>query len=190
MFTSHPYIKEMTLISQAFRSERASWRAVIHLNVVRSIHLILDAITRAQNNVNPTASRDSLKAPSTVNPDLLKLKLRLAPLLQAERILIGHLTPAGSGESEATRLLGSKGLKELAVNSTTQWKGAFTRLITGEKNNDASGDDEQAFDPTNPNDPGTILNSCAEDMISLWSNPAVHELLAKQSIRLKDLAGL
>jgi hypothetical protein len=32
---------------QAFRSERATWRAIIQLNVVRSIHIILDALAEA-----------------------------------------------------------------------------------------------------------------------------------------------
>ncbi|KAF9465088.1 guanine nucleotide binding protein, alpha subunit [Collybia nuda] len=174
---------------KAFRSERASWRAVIQLNVVRSIHLILDAITRAQNNAPSTTSRDSLRGPS-IGPDLLKLKLRLSPLLQVEQFLTSRLTAVGSGESEPTQLTYSRNFKELAINSTMQWKGAFARLMTGEKeSSDDSSDVEPVSDPNDPNDPGNILHACSDDMISLWSNEVVQELLDIQNLRLEEMAG-
>lgn len=157
--------------------------------MVRSIHLILDAINRAQNNAPPTASRDSLRTPH-IGPDLLKLKLRLSPLLQVEQFLTARLTPIGSGESEATQL-SSRNIKELAVNSTMQWKGAFARLMAGEKNSsDTASDDDYIPDPNDPNDPGNILNACTADMISLWGNSVVQELLDIQNLRLEEMAGL
>ena len=69
----------------------------------------------------------------------LKLKLRLSPLLQVEEALIRKLTPAGSGEHEATQLRVVTGAvvnrpraidKELTVNSNFAWVGVFQRMIT------------------------------------------------------------
>jgi len=172
---------------KAFRTERASWRAVIQLNVVRSIHLILDAMTKAQTTAHSTASRDSLNNQVQLSPELLKLKMRLSRLLEVEQVLTRRLTPSGSGESEATQLGHSKnGVKELTINAASQWKNTFTRLLSGESSSD---EEEEVIDWDDPNDPSVILNACSEDMISLWSNPVVQQLLEKQNIRLEDMAG-
>ncbi len=80
----------------------------------------------------------------------LKLKLRLAPLVQVEEALIRRLTPAGSGELEATRLRAygshadrARALeKEVAVNSQFAWKGTFHKLLSRN-----SGDDIAYNDP-------------------------------------------
>ncbi|RDB30446.1 Guanine nucleotide-binding protein G(i) subunit alpha-2 [Hypsizygus marmoreus] len=169
---------------KAFKAERASWRAVIQLNVVRSIHLILDAMTRAQN-----ASDAHLQ----LSPELLKLQMRLAPLLQVEQALIRQLTPSGSGESEPTHLSyaerseRSRNIREVAINSATQWKGAFSRLLTGDPDEDA--DVVEMVDWGNPNDPGVVLNACAQDMVLLWGDPSVQRLLVRQNLRLEEMAG-
>ncbi|TFK39288.1 guanine nucleotide binding protein, alpha subunit [Crucibulum laeve] len=176
---------------KAFRTERASWRAVIQLNVVRSVHLILDAMTRVQKNTSPTSSRDTLTDFPPLTPELLKLKLRLAPLLQVEEVLIRRLTPVGSGETEATQLVSyterSKNyLKEVAVNSAAHWKDAFAKLVSSDTE---SFDSQHAIDFDDPNDPGIVLNACSEDMVKLWNDPLIQQLLEKQNLRMEEVAG-
>ena len=106
----------VSTLSQAFRAEKASWRAVIQLNVVQSIHTILDLVSRAHatsNDILPppsialghdyTSSITSFTPPSPTSsvlkeypilpPELLKLKMRLAPLIQVEATLIRKLVP-------------------------------------------------------------------------------------------------
>ncbi|KAF8906474.1 guanine nucleotide-binding protein alpha-4 subunit [Gymnopilus junonius] len=207
-------LKNFQLIdsSKAFRHERASWRAVIQLNIVRSIRLILDLITEAHahasGDASPaqistgfprllTESADSppIQTQSKVTPDLLKLRMRLLPLQQVEESLLRKMTPAGSAEFEATHLSpmtnrpykGRSGkFKEVAINSTAQWKGAFGRLIATAR---ASMDSAADIDFEDPNDPGVILNACAEDISKLWNDPTVKSLLKAHRIRLESMSG-
>lgn len=194
------YISSLT-ITQAFRLEKASWRAIIQLNVVRSIHVILDAMTRAQQsqydpsapdiNSSPPFHHVELPEMPHFEPELLKLKLRLAPLLRLEDVLIRRLTPAGSAEYEATQfptLNTTKTLvREVAINSTMAWKEVFSRLKPGDRD---SFDSEQVIDWEDPNDPGRVLHECAEDMKKLWEHKTVQELLERQNLRLEEMAGL
>ncbi|KAH9852509.1 G-alpha-domain-containing protein [Lenzites betulinus] len=197
---------------KAFRAERASWRAVVQLNVVRSIRVILEAMAEAQAyhattysgpntpvrthapDLFHSASSSSLKRPPPpLSPEHLKLKLRLAPLVQVEETLIRRLTPAGSGELEATQLRALGGGashadraraldREVAVNSQFAWKGVFHRMI-GRTSQDGDGE------LTDPDDPAGILHACAEDMITLWNDPVIRGLLRSQTIRLEDMPG-
>ncbi|KAF8633628.1 hypothetical protein AX15_001317 [Amanita polypyramis BW_CC] len=183
---------------KAFKTERASWRAVVQLNVVRSIRLILDAVTEAQQNHGTTilfgeTSRASgpVRLPG-LTPEHLKLRMRLLPLQRVEEALLRRLSHAGSMEFEPTHLpsLNEQGppprRKEFAVHSSSQWKVAFGRLLNVTR---TSIDDESYIDFNDPDDPGVILNACSEDMKRLWEDPVIRELLQLMKIRLQDLAG-
>ncbi|KAH8097053.1 G-alpha-domain-containing protein [Cristinia sonorae] len=184
---------------KAFRAERASWRAVIQLNIVRSIRIILEALAehQAQQNAPRPGTAQGPSSPASdikLTPDHLKLKMRLAPLLQVEEALIKKLSPAGSGEVEATQLaqaptssgpIGRYKDKELAVNSSFAWKGVFNRLM----NSTRDSFDSEVIDWDNPEDPGRVIDACSEDMIKLWSDPTIKRLLTAMSIRLEDMGG-
>jgi guanine nucleotide-binding protein alpha-1 subunit len=115
-----------------------------------------------------------------------------------EESLLRKMTPAGSSEIEATHLspvtnlpykMKSGNFKELAINSTTQWKGAFGRLIaTARASFDSAPELEIDFE--DPNDPGFILHACSEDILRLWNDSTVKMLLRAQKIRLEDMGGL
>ncbi|KIL57705.1 hypothetical protein M378DRAFT_27866 [Amanita muscaria Koide BX008] len=170
---------------KAFRAERASWRAVIQLNVVRSIHLILDAIDQA------VVSSYSDRTSHHPSPDLLKLKLRLVPLLEIEKRLLHRLTPAGSGEVEATQLSYTERsrafFKELAINAAVKWKDAFVRSDYDWDRESLNS--EEAIDWDNPNDPGAVLHACSTDMIKLWNSTEARKILEIQNLRIEELAG-
>nr|WBU87317.1 G-alpha-domain-containing protein [Ganoderma boninense] len=193
---------------KAFRAERASWRAVVHLNVVRSIRVILEAIADAQlhqaslNNNSPirTHHPELVHSPSMsslasryrhppLTAEHLKLKLRLSPLVQVEEALIRRLTPEGSGEFEATQLRANgshadraRALdKEVAVNSQFAWKGMLSRVLNRNS--------MDSLEPTDPDDPARILQACADDMITLWRDPTIKKMLRAQGIRLEDMPG-
>jgi len=146
-------------------------------------------MTRAQASSSPSDDYPQL------NSELLVVKMRLSPLLQIERALTRRLTPLDSGESEPTQLSdlsyadrSKKAQKELAVNSATQWKNAFSRLLRTQSVESFSS--EQAIDWDDPNDPGSVLHACSADMARLWADPTIHQLLEKQNIRLEEMAGL
>ncbi|KAH9926690.1 guanine nucleotide binding protein, alpha subunit [Fomitopsis serialis] len=181
---------------KAFRAERASWRAVIHLNVVRSIRIILDVMTEAQsaqaqphspNGARPSSSRSPSESSTRIYPPLtadhLKLKMRLSPLLQVEKALIRKLTPPGSAEFEATHLAQASNVsymerlrqKEVAINSLFAWKGVFGRLMLDGRD---SVESREGIDWDDP-----------EDMIRLWNDDTIRALLQVQGVRLEDQPG-
>lgn len=185
-------LKNFQLIYEpkAFKAERASWRAIIQLNMVRSIHLILGAMTHAQASAQSPSFEDSSDDLPELNPELWMIKMRLSQLLKVEYMLTRMLTPLDSGESEPTPLVerSKSAIRELAVNSTAQWKSKFSRLLRSEFDGDSS-DSEQGIDWDDPNDPGFLLHSCSADMAKLWGDPTIHQLLEKQNIRLEEMAG-
>lgn len=167
----------------------------MQLNVARSIRTILETMTETPQN-----SRSNSPIPpadfSPLTPEHLRLKMRLLPLQQVEEALLRRLSSAGSSEIEATRLLPVTDLpcfgtaangKEITVNSTSQWKFAFSRLLSNPRSSFDSGAD---IDFEDPNDPGVILHACAEDMIQLWNDPTIKALLSARKQRLEDMAGL
>ena len=172
----------------------------MQLNVVRSVRFILDTITEAHSSSisRPSTGNSAADGPSslTVGPELLKLRMRLLPLQQVEESLLRKMAPAGSAEFEATHLspvtslpfkMRAGNFKELAINSTTQWKGAFGRLMATAR---ASFESATEIDFEDPNDPGFILHACSEDILKLWNDPTVKRLLKAQKVRLEDMGGL
>ncbi|KAF7349227.1 hypothetical protein MSAN_01712100 [Mycena sanguinolenta] len=181
---------------KAFRAERASWRAIVQLNVVRSIHVILDVITRAQSRRPTTGENGSPDSP-VVDDELATLKMRLSPLIRVEEVLMQRLIPIGPDKSDAARLAQLTNIpyselprnvnREVAVHSANPWKDVFKRLKGIDDNE--SFDSEKAIDWEDPTDPGVVLHALAEDMKALWSNQTVQALLDRQNLRLQEAAG-
>ncbi|KAF8906840.1 guanine nucleotide binding protein, alpha subunit [Gymnopilus junonius] len=179
---------------KSFRAERASWRAVVQLNVVQSFRNILDAVARIENQEQPSpGSPQSPKRGPLLTPEILGIKLRLQPLADVEKNLIRRITTAGSGQVDpdfrhgSSNVHPSKGtLKEIAINSTIPWKHAFSRLLKSDHR--SSFDSADAIDWDDPEDPWAILNQCSQDMIQLWNSPSIKQLLTKKMVRNEDLS--
>ena len=110
------------------------------------------------------------------------LRLRLLPLLSVEASLRRRLDPGD--EFEATRR-GSDwqpSNKELYVRSQSNWKDTLARL-RGRRSGDDSGID---FD--DPEDPGHVIHACRDDMMTLWRDPIVRQIV--HDLRLEDMPGL
>ncbi|KAG1840836.1 guanine nucleotide binding protein, alpha subunit [Suillus subalutaceus] len=179
---------------KAFRSERASWRAVIQLNVVQSIHAILDLMSRAHSSAhipstpinhitNPSSTPTPSKEYPPLNSEHLKLKMRLAPLLQVEAALMKKLIPNGHAQfSNPAQSLPIQ--QEISVNSSAGWKNTFNRLMGRN-----SCDSADLIDWADPDDPGVVLNACAEDMKRLWTDPIVRKLMEVEKMRPEEMAG-
>ncbi|KAG8216486.1 guanine nucleotide binding protein, alpha subunit [Butyriboletus roseoflavus] len=193
---------------KAFRAEKASWRAVIQLNVVQSIHAILDLIAKAHAASNGMSSAASISSghastsSATSSPtgtaskeyppltsDHLKLKMRLAPLIQVEAALIRRLLPPDQVDNLArSNLTSFPSNREISVNSNTGWKNTFNRLLR----NAGARDSCESIDLINwsdPDDPGVVLHACLEDMIKLWADPTVKKLMDIEKMRPEEMAG-
>ncbi|KAF9551729.1 G-alpha-domain-containing protein [Agrocybe pediades] len=183
-----------------FRKERLSWRAVIQLNVVQSIRVILDFISRAEEeSSSPVSPTSPHRTAALLNADILAIKNNLQPnIVAAESTLIRRLTSGGSasngGPTRPTGMISDhKGtLKEIAINSAVNWKRAFKRN-KGEKTGGGEGcdtADEDAIEwEDDPEDPWLLLQGHVQDMIALWSSPNVKKLMGKQSGRIEDISG-
>ncbi|KAF8136929.1 guanine nucleotide binding protein, alpha subunit [Boletus edulis] len=195
---------------KAFHAEKASWRAVIQLNVVQSIHAILDLISTAHTASNAASSSASTSSghassslPSSLysptgttpkeypplTPDHLKLKMRLAPLIQVEAALIRKLLPLDQVEVLArSNLTSSPFNQEISVNSSAGWKTAFNRLLRNANGRDSC-DSIDLINWSDPDDPGVILHACSDDMIKLWADPTIRKLMAVEKMRPEEMAG-
>ncbi|KAG8916116.1 hypothetical protein FRC00_000575, partial [Tulasnella sp. 408] len=136
----------------SFSAERDSWKAIVYLNLVKSVRKMLDAISVDDGDTfsdddptgSPTASRgnskDALRSGTPIsffpNEDpnsrvstddtyaqFAAIKLRLSPLAVAEEQLIRRL--AGPGEEEATQF--GSWAPHPAASSTSRIKEVFVR---------------------------------------------------------------
>ena len=196
--------------NQAFRAERTSWRAVIHLNVVQSIHAILDLVSKAHAASSGTSSSSSISSGHTstsssaassptgttpgeyppLTPELLKLKMRLTPLIQVEAALIRRLLPPDQVEGLARSNLTAPPFHQgISVNSGAGWESAFDRLLRNSSGRDSC-ESVDLLTLADPYDPGMILHACSEDMIKLWADPTVRKLMEIENMRPEEMAGL
>ncbi|KAJ7628197.1 guanine nucleotide binding protein, alpha subunit [Mycena polygramma] len=180
---------------KAFRAERASWRAIIQLNVIRSVRIILDALGPTSNPADQTSPRSSCSSYSSrdslrPDADLLGIRMRLLRLVEMGDELARRLgTPADppvAPQGPATSpLFRRRAGKEIALNSTVAWKNAFMRDDATRE----SVETQDLVDWENPNDPGVVLYERADDLRRLWAHPTVHAVLERQGIRLQESPG-
>ena len=158
---------------------------MIQLNVVRSTRLIVDTITMAHEVGGEYPP---------LGPEHLKLKMKLSPLLRMEDLLIQKLAPNAQhqikGESPDPAFNNAANAPdapavpirtELTVNSRSTWKSAFRKWKK-------SGAEEIDFD--DPTDPGRVLFACKDDVIALWNDPVVRQILEIAHVRPQDQGGL
>jgi hypothetical protein len=185
-----------------WKQERASWRAVIQLNLIRSVITLVDTL-QAEMDTPPEEydpTRDSTDSivleprfaiPLTDKHQLLKL--RLGPLRRVETDLKRRL---GAGADEVTNEGGGvlDGLesqpKEFCVRgwkSALEGPGAMVKAMKGGGSRNGHAEDEKAM----PVDEATeVIARCKEDMKMLWEDDAVKAVLTRRRIRLEDSAGL
>ncbi|KAI0053196.1 G-alpha-domain-containing protein [Auriscalpium vulgare] len=179
---------------KAFRTERVIWRAVIQLNVVRSIHLILNTISDARLLQKTTRSPSHTPSPSygsrptsptvaDLTSEHARLQLSLSPLVRVEEALVRKLQLSAGQPA-----LDAGVAKEVALNSTSGWKGNFVGRVLARRSGEG-GDEDDGIDWDDPNDPGRVINACGEDMMRLWEDPVVRELLDRAGVRLREMSG-
>ncbi|KAJ6556372.1 guanine nucleotide binding protein, alpha subunit [Mycena capillaripes] len=180
---------------EAFRRERASWRAIIHLNVIRSVSLILDALSPGSAAADPPSARSSCSSRDSLRPDadLLGIRMRLLPLGAIGDAVSRRLTtPDDAPGTPQTPTFPSpvrrRAGKEIALNSTVAWKEIFMRGPS-ECDSDSFNGDEEGDDLENSDDPRIALYEHAEDMRRLWAHPTVQAILEHRGLRLQESSG-
>ncbi|KAF6760106.1 guanine nucleotide binding protein, alpha subunit [Ephemerocybe angulata] len=172
---------QMQYAQKAWAEERASWKAVVLLNLVRSVNTVIDIITGTMEGVDLLSSDPSSQL-TPLNETHRNLSRRLGVLRQIERDLRLLL---GSGADETEPEGGDGGpqftpkVQEFCVQSSSGWKGILSRVrgpSTG-KENDVQ---RVAFQ---------VISSCRDDILRIWNDPGTQSVLKNRQAHLEDTPG-
>ncbi|KAG8977419.1 hypothetical protein FRC05_001817 [Tulasnella sp. 425] len=201
--------------TNALQSERLSWRLVIHLNLVKSIRRILEAVTNAQSALDspmtkrsivpsddrwdtsasgiacPRMSVDSFQSTLTASTpdtsDFTDFKLRLMPLLRAEEILATKLASPDSLYYRGDALGGREGYNRLSwTDSAGNGKEMYVR--SGDMWKLETGVVSDIGDP-DIDEAANLIFKARDDMMRLWVSPAVRGILEREKINLSESSG-
>ncbi|KAL7284024.1 hypothetical protein ACG7TL_001299 [Trametes sanguinea] len=191
----------------AFREERILWRAVIQLNIVRSIHTILEALNDVRRrDVYPSSTYTSDPDSDSESENhvslpyhLEELRRRLYPLHHVESLLIAKLVPPNEHEATTLGVGGSNSVngnvphyggahgmpshafhhQEIFVRPGASWK-----LRSQGRPQSAGTTGQETVDESQ-----TVLHRCCQDMVSLWNDSVVRQILRRRKIRLEESPG-
>jgi hypothetical protein len=209
---------QMKYARAAWNQERASWRAVVQLNVLRSIIAIVEML-QAEIDNEPIASRPLSSAEistGALRPSLdttsseteATLQPPPVPLTNKHHVLKLRLGPLRRVEADLRKQLGMAAAEELAggpygvlddVVDDDPSVASLVRKRTKEFGvrgwSDALGgwtkNPKEVGDGNLPIDDATeVIASCREDMKAIWTDDAVRGILAKRRMRIQDSAGL
>ncbi|KAF8970665.1 guanine nucleotide binding protein, alpha subunit [Flammula alnicola] len=141
---------QLTYARREWTEERAAWRAVIFLNLVRNVNEILAHLNSEMSDLpwNPDDSQEDLLAPRPPRalPRLKftdkhkTLKTRLAPLAHVQHALEAKLGTASlephstsvntAAPFEHPATPNRRALQEFSINSSNGWKSALDRFRT------------------------------------------------------------
>lgn len=175
----------MAYAQKSWAEERASWRAVVLLNLVRSVNNVVDILTDTLDSADLLASGSSEPEQqlTPLNETHRTIMKRLGVVRQIERDLRMLL---GSGASEVEPDGGDQGpqfnpkVQEFCVRSSSGWKDILHRV-----RNTGSGKDQdvqaKAFQ---------VVRSCQDDILRIWSDPATKSVLKNRQVAIEDSPGL
>ncbi|KAG6379560.1 guanine nucleotide binding protein, alpha subunit [Boletus reticuloceps] len=185
----------------AFREERILWRGVIQLNVVRSVRTIMDALSNVRRPPVDSGGEDSDDDAIHIPHEIDLLRMRLTPLRHIEALLIAKLIPPSQDDAasfhggssfsayQSRRSTSAERLwrtQEVFVRPGATWKGALAKSTRRDGRPISLGDTGM----TTRDEAQEVLHSCSDDIISLWDNKFVREVLRRRKIRLEELPGL
>jgi len=202
----------MQFARDTWLEERSSWRAVIRLNLVRSINHILDLLANELAlRQSPSQSPGRLATTSAATPYQGRsngdhsqpkfnehhrvLRLRLTPLKNVERDLERRLgaisqevSPGPQSEAFTEALPLPPRSSEAYVQSRDGWRSALAKIRPRRPDDENS----RAAETRARKDAelAEVISGCAEDMRALWEDPAVRELLKREDVRMEHSPGL
>ena len=178
-----------------WEKERAGWRSVVQLNVVRTIISIQKVIEAEMNGDVPADSEDDQPCYNEANLDEVfkftdrhqLLMIRLTPLLGVEAELKHRL---GAGTDPVSMPFNSMSATPFDTPSGNQFrrKPEFSVRSWREVLDPSS---RVADSSSNTLDaPTSVLVGCRDDMKALWDDKAVRLAIKRHRLQLPDSAGL
>ncbi|KAI0248951.1 G-alpha-domain-containing protein [Lactifluus subvellereus] len=174
---------QMQYARETWLEERSSWRAIIQLNLIRSVVSLLDLLGEALTNSASDTASFSLTEKHRL------LRLRLAPLRGVQQDLQHRL---GAATVEESSNPGSGAVlprpSEFAIRSRDGWRSALERFRARpqdaqETARAADARVRKAAEVTE------VVVGCADDMKALWEDGVVQEMLRRKKIRMEEEPG-
>lgn len=207
----------MRYASADWKQERASWKAVIQLNLIRSVFIILDTLEAEMINEPITApddfnvstdallrsSLDTIMRTSIDNPADNEPIKKLPIDLQKHQLLKLRLSPLQPVEADLKRRLGA-GTEDIGPANTGVLSDHTMTLDRRREFGvrawkDALGNFVRHRNTTEEkkgewhrelHDEATeVIASCREDVKALWMDETVRAVLEKRRMRVEDSAG-
>ncbi|KAL0057010.1 hypothetical protein AAF712_016371 [Marasmius tenuissimus] len=196
-----------------FHAERMAWRAVIYLNLIKSVTRLLNALTPdGEEEANDESISASTEGDQGAVPNFETYKQRLQPLFHLETRLSQLLS--SPDEIEPTQLArlssarnqmnahimpnsvlspshhGNAHFKrtEVTVHTFKNWKKTVSFANKWNPMSPDKGETQEWWD--NPEDLGHGLHAYAPAMLDLWKDPHVKKWLEEKKIRPQESAGL
>ncbi|KDR78260.1 hypothetical protein GALMADRAFT_209667 [Galerina marginata CBS 339.88] len=208
---------QLTYARREWYEERAAWRAVIFLNLVRNVNEILAHLTSEMSDLpyNPDDSQEDLSGPRPPRAlPRLKfteqhrvLRMRLGPLSNVQHAL-EHRLGTASLEPHSTSVntaaafeqpapANRRALQEFSINSSNGWKSALDKFRTKNPTRQESGNSSpssstakgKAKETDAEDDIVEVIASCRDDIKALWEDDIVGETLNRRKVRLEDAPG-
>jgi len=153
----------------------------ICFSLERSVRQILQILqeewesTSSKVPAPPTASSSgpSKQSKSTaLTDDHRRIRMRLSPLLSLEQVLTMRLFPSCPNQTE------------ISVRGGSGWKSFISKALTHGKSRPSSSAGRESDETT------TILSACRDDIIALWHDSVVRQVLNSRNARLHEMPGL
>ncbi|KIK38915.1 hypothetical protein CY34DRAFT_808893 [Suillus luteus UH-Slu-Lm8-n1] len=163
--------------------ERASWRAVILLNLVRSANTILDALSQEMDDVE----QDGLDSAFKFDDYYRQYKVRLSPLQAVEsnlKRLLGATEDIQPRKQISPTTIIPNGSQEFFVRSRS-WRN-FLQTTQG-----PDSESPRHFQQDLPTllDSTDVIANGKDDIKTLWRDSHIQAMLWKRKTRLEDSAG-
>ncbi|KAG1859657.1 guanine nucleotide binding protein, alpha subunit [Suillus subluteus] len=182
--------------------ERAAWRAVIYLNLVRNIVRVLDILSRemslAEGEKRPGStaieylsdSDDESTSHGIVYRFSDKhrfMQRRLGPLRSIQSDLENKLASMSATpfDSPGFQILPKRPSRDFGINSTNGWKSALEKL----RPSMMSSARPQRRSDSDHNEITDVLVACKETMLELWQDPVVQQVLSHRKTNIEDSPG-
>ncbi|KAF8644015.1 hypothetical protein AX16_008731 [Volvariella volvacea WC 439] len=204
---------QLTYARREWFEERASWRAVVFLNLVRNVNDILYHLHQETTDAPADDDIDDsdeeqvyYRTTARTLPPLRfteqhhNLKTRLTTLLRVQAEL-EHRLGAASTELYSTSVTTAapfelrrqpqrRGHQEFSINSSNGWKSALDRFRRNRRDRATEVQEGVSQRWVDEEEEITeIIASLRDDIKTLWEDDTIQELLRRRKVRLEDAPG-
>jgi guanine nucleotide-binding protein alpha-1 subunit len=109
---------------------------------------------------------------SLLTDDHRRIRMRLSPLLSLEDVLTKKLFFSAPDKNE------------ISVRGGSGWKSYISKVLSSAKSRPATSSGKEADETT------TILSACRDDIVLLWQDNVVHQILNNRNARIHEKPGL